>query len=163
MDASAPQWLVALETSGLGAAIRQSVWIYPSANVAHVAAMAAFAGSVVLIDLILLGIVRPIGRAAILLRARRWSMGLFAMVVLSGLVLFIAEASHVALNRVFQLKLGLIALAVLNALVLGSRAEAAVAKLTDTEPLPAHARRAAAASLCLWLCVVALGRFIAYV
>ncbi len=163
MDASAPQWLVALEGSGLGAAIRQSVWIYPAANVAHVVAIAAFAGSVVLIDLILLGVVRPAGRATLLQRARRWSMGLFAMVVLSGLVLFIAEASHVALNRVFQLKLGLIALAVLNALVLGSRAETAIAKLTDTEPLPAHASRAAAASLCLWLCVVALGRFIAYV
>jgi hypothetical protein len=162
MDGSAPQWLVALEGSGLGAAIRQSVWIYPAANVAHVVAMAAFAGSVVLIDLILLGIVRPAGRALLLQRARRWTMACLSLVALSGLVLFMAEASHVALNRVFQLKLGLIALAILNALVLGSRAEAAIAKLTDTEPTPAHARAVAAASLLLWLCVVALGRFIAY-
>ncbi len=162
MDGSAPQWLVALEGSGLGVAIRQSVWIYPAANVAHVVAMAAFAGSVVLIDLILLGIVRPAGRALLLQRARRWTMACLSLVALSGLVLFIAEASHVALNRVFQLKLGLIALAILNALVLGSRAEAAIAKLTDTEPTPAHARAVAAASLLLWLCVVALGRFIAY-
>ena len=162
MDGSAPQWLVALEGSGLGVAIRQSVWIYPAANVAHVVAMAAFAGSVVLIDLILLGIVRPAGRALLLHRARRWTMACLSLVALSGLVLFIAEASHVALNRVFQLKLGLIALAILNAVMLGSRAEAAIAKLTDTEPTPAHARAVAAASLLLWLCVVALGRFIAY-
>jgi hypothetical protein len=163
MDASAPQWLVALEGSGLGAAIRQSVWIYPAANVAHVAAIAAFAGSVVLLDLILLGVVRPAGRALLLQRARRWTMACLSLVALSGLVLFIAEASHVALNRVFQLKLALIALAVLNGLVLGSRAEAAISKLSDTEPTPAPARTAAAASLLLWLSVVALGRFIAYV
>jgi len=163
MDASAPQWLVALEASGLGAAIRQSVWIYPAANVVHVVAIAAFAGCVTLIDLTLLGIVRPAGRATLLPRVRRWTMGLLTLVVLSGLVLFIAEASHVALNRVFQLKLALISVAILNGLVFGSRAEAAISKLTDAEPTPAYARTAAAASLCLWLGVVALGRFIAYV
>jgi len=31
----APQILIALEQSGLGAAIRQSAWAYPAANVGH--------------------------------------------------------------------------------------------------------------------------------
>ena len=38
----------------------------------------------------------------------------FTGLVLTGLTLFIAEASHVVLNRVFQIKLGLIALGLAN-------------------------------------------------
>ncbi len=43
----APQVLIALEQSGLAAAIRQSVWAYPAANVGHIVALTLFAGSVV--------------------------------------------------------------------------------------------------------------------
>lgn len=163
MDASAPQWLVALEASGVGAAIRQSIWIYPAANVGHVVAVAGFIASVSLLDLVLLGAVRPAGRRALVARARRWTMALLALVALTGLVLFTAEASHVALNRVFQVKLALIAMAIVNGLVMGGRAEAALAALPDEAPPPNGARFAAVVSLCLWLSIVALGRFIAYV
>jgi len=163
MDAAAPQLLQMLEASGLGLAIRQSVWIYPAANVGHVVSIALFAGAVAVIDLTLLGALQLRGRASVLAGARRLAMAFLTLVVLSGLVLFIAEASHVALNRVFQIKLVLIGLAVLNGLVLGSRAEAAIAGVPDDAPVPAAARAAALASLALWLTVVGLGRFIAYI
>ena len=162
MDVHAPEWLVAIETSGVGAAIRQSVWIYPAANVGHVVAVVCFAASVALLDLTLLGIVRPAGRARLIGAVRRWTMAFLALVALSGLVLFTAEASHVAMNRVFQIKLALIAIAILNGLILGRRAETALVSLDDGAPVPAEARVAAALSLSLWLVVAALGRFIAY-
>ena len=44
--AEAPQFLIALEQSGLGAAIRQSTWAYPAANVGHILALTLFAGAV---------------------------------------------------------------------------------------------------------------------
>jgi len=162
MDAAAPAWLLALEASGLAAGIRQSVWIYPAANVTHVVSITMFAGAVAVIDLTLLGVLRPAGRARVLAGARAFAMAFMMLVAVSGLVLFMAEASHVALNRVFQIKLALIGLAVLNGLVFGSRAEAAVAGLPDDAPVPSWARAAAAASLAIWLAVVALGRYIAY-
>jgi hypothetical protein len=55
MDGGAPQVLVALEASGLGAAIRQSIWIYPAAIVGHVVTIVMFAGAVAIMDSILLG------------------------------------------------------------------------------------------------------------
>ncbi len=163
MDAGAPQILVALEGSGLGLAIRQSVWVYPAANVGHVVSLVVFAGCVAVLDLVLLGVIRVDGRARFLARARSWAMRAFLLVALTGAVLFIAEASHVALNRVFQLKLAFIVGALLNATIFGARAVATAANLPDAAPMPTAARVAAMASLCLWIGVVALGRFIAYV
>ena len=51
----APAILVALEQSWLGAGIRQSVWIYPAANVAHVLTLTVLASAVSVMDLRILG------------------------------------------------------------------------------------------------------------
>jgi hypothetical protein len=163
MDASAPEWLQALEASSIGLAIRQSVWIYPAANVGHVVAVAAFAGALAVLDFALLGVIAVRERARLLLRARRWAVLLLVLVAATGLVLFTAEASHVALNPVFQAKLGLIVLGLANALVLGGRGVSAAQALPDAVALPAGLRIAAALSLVVWLGVVALGRLIAYI
>lgn len=163
MDASAPQILTALEGSGLGLAIRQSVWIYPAGNIGHVLAVVVFAGAVTLLDLILLGVVRVAGRGRLVVLTRRFAMTALAGIVLTGSILFIAEASHVALNTVFQLKLLLIIAALINTSTLGARAVAAAVARPDDEDLPGSAKAAAIASLCLWLGVAGLGRFIAYV
>ncbi len=163
MDASAPQLLQAIESSGLGLAIRQSVWIYPAANVGHVVAIVGFAGAVAVMDLVLLGAIRPERRAVVIGAARRCSGLLLLLVFATGAVLFIAEASHVALNLVFQIKVALIALGLVNALTLGRRGTAAALGVADAAPLPPIARVAAAASLAIWLAVAGLGRLIAYV
>lgn len=163
MNASAPLILQWLEGSALGLAVRQSVWAYPAANVGHVLSVVAFGAAVAVLDLVLLGVVKAHGRAAVLAAARRIAMALLALVVLSGSVLFLAEASHVFLNRVFQLKLALIAVAGVNAVWLGGRAVAAAQALPDEAPMPPVARAAAMLSLALWIAVVGLGRFIAYV
>jgi len=163
MDASAPQILLALEGSGLGLAIRHSVWVYPAANVGHVLAIVVFAGAVTLLDLMLIGAVRLRERGRMVAVARRCAMTALAGVVLTGAVLFIAEASHVALNRVFQLKMIVVLLALLNAATFGARAVAAATAWADDEPLPGQARAAGFASLALWLGAAGLGRFIAYV
>lgn len=162
MDASAPQWLGALEASGLGLSIRQSVWVYPAANVGHVVAVIAFFAAVAVMDLALLGIIDARRRHVLVSGARRAAVVLLSCVLLTGTVLFVAEASHVALNRVFQIKLALIAIAGLNAVLLGRRAIAVAHLAADHAPLPGYAHVAAGFSLFLWLLVAALGRYIAY-
>jgi hypothetical protein len=81
---------------------------------------------------------------------------------LTGSVLFTAEASHVAMNRVFQIKAVLIALGVVNALLAARPLDAVLDKLPAFEPLPARVRLAAVASLLIWISVAACGRLIAY-
>ena len=44
MTDAAPAIFVALEASSLGAAIRQSTWLYMAANVGHILSLAVFAG-----------------------------------------------------------------------------------------------------------------------
>jgi hypothetical protein len=160
--ADAPQVLIALEQSGLGAAIRESAWAYPAANVAHIMALTLFAGAVAVMDLRLLGAFSASPAAAVVRPARAVAMLGLVLMAASGLVLFTAEASHVAMNPVFQLKAGLIALGILNAIVI---AGPAIAKMRGAGPhaaVPARARFAAGLSLAIWAAVAASGRLIAY-
>ena len=163
MDQAAPQLLIDLEASGLGLAIRQSVWAYPAANVVHVVGVMLFAGAIAIMDLTLLGVVAVRRRAQLIAASRAWAMGFFALVLAAGAVLFIAEASHVSLNRVFQVKMALVAFGLGNAIWLGRRGVALARGLPDEAALPRVARTAAALSLAIWLVVAGLGRFIAYV
>jgi len=158
----APQILIALEQSGLAAAIRQSTWAYPLANVSHIMALTLFAGAVATMDARLLGAFAAAPPADVVRPARRVAMlGLLLMAV-SGSVLFAAEASHVAMNPVFQIKAALIALGILNALLIGRALGAVLDDAPAFQPLPARIRLAAALSLTIWISVAACGRLIAY-
>src|SRR5262249_45851395 len=108
--AEAPQFLVALEQSAFAMAIRQSVWAYPLANVGHIVALTLFAGSVAVMDLRLLGAFAATPPAAILRPARTAAILGLLLMALTGFALFAAEASHVSMNPVFQVKAGLIGL-----------------------------------------------------
>jgi hypothetical protein len=160
--AEAPQFLVALEQSAFALAIRQSVWAYPLANVGHIVSLALFAGSVAVMDLRLLGAFAATPPAAILRPARAAAMLGLLLMALTGFTLFAAEASHVAMNSVFQVKAGLIALGILNALVIAGPVVAALGDKGAHAVVPARARLAAILSLAIWLSVAACGRLIAY-
>jgi hypothetical protein len=158
----APQFLIALEQSGLGAAIRQSPWAYPAANVGHIVALTLFAASVAIMDLRLLGAFAATAPASVVRPARRMAMLGLGLMALTGSTLFAAEASHVAMNRVFQVKAVLITLAILNALLIAGPALAKVSDIPANVSLPARARLAAVISLLIWASVAACGRLIAY-
>ena len=111
---SAPAVFVALEGSGLGQTIRQSSWIYMTANVGHIVALVVFAGAVAVLDLRMIGAFAATAPGRVLTGARRAVIGAFLALLLTGAVLFTAEASHVIMNRVFQVKLALIALGLVN-------------------------------------------------
>jgi len=162
MNTAAPGFLVALETSELGALIRQSAWIYPTANVGHVLAIVLFAGAIAVMDVRLMGGMAGSDPARVVRGARRAAVIALVGVLLSGAILFTAEASHVALNGIFQMKLALIAFGIAHALFIGNRAARALDTLGPQAPMPGFARFAGALSLLTWLGVVGLGRYIAY-
>lgn len=163
MLAEAPALLVALEQSSWGAAIRQSTWIYPLANVGHILGLAVFAGSLAVLDLRLLGAFAATRPAAVVVPARRLAIAAFSLMALTGFILFTAEASHLALNPVFQAKAALIVLGLGNALVLGRMAMREAALIGAGQPFSSRVRWSAGLSLATWLTVAAAGRLIAYV
>ena len=162
MDAHAPALIQALESSPLGAAIRQSTWIYPLANVAHVVAVVVFAAGVAIMDVRLLGGFRGTSLLSVLHTTRRVTVSAFIAVAARGFVLITAEASHLTGNHVFQLKLELIELGLANVLVLDRVFAARLRTMAPDVASPLGVRSVAFASLAIWLAVVVIGRSIAY-
>ncbi|MFN3655733.1 MAG: DUF6644 family protein [Pseudolabrys sp.] len=162
MTDAAPAVFVALETSALGAAIRQSTWIYMAANLGHIVSLTCFAGAVAVMDLRMAGVFAATAPGRVLHGARIAAVLAFLGLVLSGAVMFIAEASHVIVNPVFQIKLGVIALALVNVALFERYVAPQVRDLPPLAPLPGRARGAGIASITLWLAVAICGRAIAY-
>src|SRR5688572_6990019 len=117
MTDAAPAVFVAIEGSAFAAMIRQSPYAYMTANVAHILSLMVFFGAVAVMDLRLAGWFAATSPAAILRGARTVAIIGFLGMIASGIVLFAAEASHVILNPMFQIKLILIGLGLLNIVV----------------------------------------------
>ena len=147
-------WLT-LQESGYGIFVRNSVFFYPAANVLHVLSVISFFGIVATMDLALLGVGQTPAKQVIR-RLRPFAVALLLLIAATGSVLFVAEAVAIAANRVFQLKVALIVLALANVIV----NEWAVRSRGDGAGL---ARLTAFISLLGWLGVAVLGRLIAYV
>jgi hypothetical protein len=162
MSGGAPAIFVALEQSDFASAIRQSIWLYPAANVGHIVFLVLFAGAVAVMDVRLLGGLAATAPARLLARARAFAIAALAGMVLSGLILFSAEAGHLALNPVFQLKLALIGAGVVNIVLYELMAKREIQGLAVGAAMPTRARVAGLLSLLIWVSVAACGRSIAY-
>jgi hypothetical protein len=162
MTDQAPAMFTALEQSGFAAAIRQSLWIYPAANVGHIVALVVFAGAVTVMDVRLLGGLAATAPGRLIARARWFVIAAFAAMATTGFVLFSAEASHVSLNPVFQLKFALIGAGLVNVALYEFGARREVEVLAPGATIPARARMIGAVSLVIWVAVAACGRSIAY-
>lgn len=130
-------------------------YAYPLLEVLHITGIALLLGSLVLLELRLLGLgapALPIGPLARL--ALPVTLAGFGLVAASGLLMFAAHPAEMLANRAFVLKLGLVLLAGLNAAALHARGG-----LLRADAL---ARAQTVLSLGLWLAAIVCGRWIAY-
>lgn len=162
MTDAAPAIFIAIEGSSFAAAIRQSPFAYMAANVAHILSLMVFFGAVAVMDLRLAGFFSATWPGATLRRARIVAILGFIGLLMSGFVLFAAEASHIILNPLFRIKLILILLGVINILWFEISIGPKVRDLQPETPMPFSARVAGIGSLVLWLAVAGCGRLIAY-
>jgi hypothetical protein len=162
MNEQAPAIFIALEESGFGASIRQSLWIYPAANIGHIVFLVFFVSALAVMDVRLLGGMSATVPGPLIGTARSFAMAALAGMAATGFLLFSAEASHVALNPVFQLKIALIGAGLVNVALYELGARTAVTKLAAGAVMPARARMAGAVSLLIWVMVAVCGRSIAY-
>jgi hypothetical protein len=158
--------LGALEASGLGQAMRQWLWLYPTVETVHIVGLALLFGSIAVLDLRLLGLSRNIPVKTLARHVLPWSIGSFVLIVPSGLLMFTAHATEFIDSEVFILKMLLIMAALLNA-GLFHTITFRTADVWDSEemrklPPPPSARLAGALSLLLWIAVIACGRLLAY-
>ncbi len=111
--------------------------------------MALLLGSIVVVDLRLLGAGASLDREAVLRLALPVSSAGFLLAALAGFLLFATDAPDYAANPVFLVKLAVIAAALMNALFLRVWT-------------PYSRSSAAVLSLGLWTAALILGRWIAY-
>ena len=152
----------AIEASALGQAMRQWLWLYPSVEIVHITGIALLVGSIAILDLRLLGLSRSLPVRRLAAHILPWSIASFALIVPSGLAMFVAHANDLLSNPLFAVKMGLILLAGANAGILHAGVFQSAGKWDVDAMPPLAARAAAAASLLLWISVIACGRLLAY-
>jgi hypothetical protein len=148
-------WLQNIEALALARALRGSAWAYPVLEWMHLVGLATLFGTLLLVDLRVLGVIRHAAAGALDGIALPWTLFGFALVAITGTLMFSTRAVELAHNDAFLAKLGLLAAAGANAAWFHLRASG---RRRD-----ATARIQAAASMVVWIAVIGLGRAIAYV
>ena len=156
-------WLPWLESTAVAVAMRESVWLYPAVETAHILGFVVLVGAAAMFDLRLLGLSRAVPVTGMARHLLPWARLGLALAAPTGLLMFMTEATTTASNPAFQLKLALIGAAILNAGVFHRWAFKSVQYWDRDAPTPPAAKAAGAISLALWTTVIACGRLIAYV
>jgi len=154
------QWL---DSTRFNAALRQSNWAFPTLDTIHTLGIVLVAGTIMLVDLRLLGL----GLRSVLVRrlvgrivpATLWGFGLM---LVSGGLLFSSEAVKMYHSPAFRIKMILLAMAGLNALIFHRTVYRDAAGWNPASPAPLRARLAGLLSLLFWIAIIAAGRAIAY-
>jgi hypothetical protein len=154
------QWV---DSTRLSAIIRQSNWLFSSLDTIHTLGIILVAGTIMLVDLRLLGLgLRSVPVVQLVARIVPSTLGGFGLMVVSGGLLFSSEAVKMYHSPAFRIKMLLLALAGLNALVFHRTIYRDVAQWDPASVVPARARLAGLLSLVFWIAVIAAGRAIAY-
>jgi hypothetical protein len=153
-------WIAALESSALAEWMRGPGMAYATVNLVHLLGLTLLLGSMLLLDLRLVGLGRrlslpevsrlltPVAIVGLLLQAG------------SGFALLAADAGPLLSNTAFRMKLALIAAALANAVLFRWLWSDALADWDRAAPVAG--RLQAVLSMSLWLGVAAAGRLIAY-
>src|ERR1700740_2815721 len=109
------QWLGGTPAS---IALHESIWVYPIVESVHVLTLCIFLGLTVLLDLRLLGATlsgTPVSQ--VMKRFMPWTVAGFAVMVVTGALLFYAIPVKTYLNIFFRLKVAFLLMAGVNVVV----------------------------------------------
>jgi hypothetical protein len=153
-----------LEGSALGQAVRGAgVWSYAIVNLCHIVGVATLFGSVLILDLKLLGAFRAVPLGVLSIPTVRLASSGFVLAVLTGLCLLSTNATEYAHNPFLLVKFGAIFVAMANLLVLHRSSawrgrEAGEFSASEQTRL----RIGGGVSLAAWTTALAAGRLLGY-
>ncbi len=143
---------MALEGLWLAQAMKYSTWLYPTVETMHIWGIGMLFGSVVIMDLRVLGFGSKLSMSDLSRLGILAAFVGFGLAVLTGSLLFITQASELIGSRLFILKMCLIFLLLANAMILRMR--------TVTNGI---SKLQALLSLAGWASVIGMGRWLAYI
>ncbi len=153
--------LSALEASALAEGLRASQYAYPLVNAAHILALATLFGSILALDLRLLGLFRTVPVVPLAKVLPRVSAAGLALALPTGFALFAVQPFDYLSHPVFPVKLALIAFAAANAVLL-HRTAGWYSVLAGDVDIPVRVRAAAVLSLLGWTSAIVAGRLLAF-
>jgi hypothetical protein len=158
-----PPFIASIGQSSLAEAIQFSPTAFPWIESTHVLALSIVVGAILIVDLRLIGIgAHRRGARRLIVELLPFTWVAFVVAVVSGGLMFISNASMYWDSSVFLAKMVAIALAGLNMAVFHLTAHRRIADWDEVIPPPAAARLAGVVSLCLWVVIVFLGRWIGF-
>lgn len=158
------QWAEWLVQTPVAEATVNFEYLFPLLESIHVIGVGLVIGTIGLVDLRLLGWAwtqRPVRDVASHMLPIAWTG--FAIAVLSGALMFVANATSYIENRLFLIKLVVLCIAGLNMLVFHRLTWKSIDTWDTAHRPPTAARSAGAVSLSCWIVVVFLGRWVGFV
>ncbi len=147
------------ESTLVGVTIRDSLWMFPVIEALHLVAFAVLGGTVLLVDLRLLGLLLPSQPVARIAEdARRWQGGALAVALASGTLLFLSEPMKLYYSDPFWVKITCLALAIAFNFTVRLR----VTSADEIRVGPLWGRLTALVSMALWSGVAWGGRWIGF-
>ena len=155
------QWL---EQTSWGTAIREARWLWPTIDTMHLFGIVMLVGATSAVDLRLLGVVmRQEPVSTLNHRLLPWAWVGFGIQIISGCLMFSSDAVQIYGNGPFRWKMVMLVLVALNFLVFHKWTSRGMERWDVHVAAPAAAKAFAALSLLLWVGIVTLGRWIAFV
>ena len=140
-----------------------SQYAYSIIESLHVWTLALFFGTVAMFDLRLLGLsMRNVPVSEVVDRLLPWTIAAFAIMVITGSLLFFAIPLRSFQNLFFRFKMILLIAAALNIWLFHARVYPGIAAWDSAAVPPRRVRFAGGISLALWTCIIISGRMIAY-
>ncbi len=148
------------DNSCFGHGIRNSVWLFPFVEIFHLLALGVLGGTILIVNLRLLGIRFQHERVSDLARdVQPWMRGSLVVMLVSGFFLFSSESVKMFGNGAFRVKMVSLVLAILFTFTLHRK----VTMSDETQVSPPWRKLAALLSLVLWSGVGLAGRAIGIV
>lgn len=155
-------YLKTLHVSPIGELVRNSSWVYPGLETAHVIGLGLLFGGIFMLDLRLLGLNKSLSVAVLSRHVLPWVWAGFVINFVSGIMLFASDALSLAANISFQLKMLMLMLAGANAGLFQLSFGRDIGRWHNEAPAPIGAKLVAIFSIAAWLAIITLGRMIAY-
>jgi hypothetical protein len=150
-----------MTSTWISQAVLGYAWTWPTLETLHFLALCLLIGSLLIMDLRLIGFqsVIPLTAVHSLMPV---AIGSFVINLITGLGFLFGDPHTYTANWAFWAKMGLILLAGLNFLVYYTRVEPALLRLGPNEATPGLAKAVGAASLVFWFGVLSFGRLLPY-
>ena len=160
VPAPAPGW--PRTATAAAALVLDHPWVWPICEVFHFVGLCLLFGVVLLINLRLLGFVTRVAFADIN-RLLPWAMAGLGINIVTGMLFFVAAPDQYTQNPAFAWKIALILIAGVTLLYPTMWDHGNGRESTADDHAPVIGRIIAAGSICLWIGVIFLGRFLPYI